>query len=172
MAIGINQRVEGESGAAKYLTFLVDQVVYGLDIRLVQEVMGVCTMTGVPDTPDYIRGVTNVRGRVLPVVDVRTRFGRVPRADDDETCIIVVSIDGTAIGLLADAVGEVVDLPHAAIEPTRQMATDSAAQFVAGTGKINGEMIVILDLSQLVGAAAQVRGIENEGGRESVTRRV
>jgi purine-binding chemotaxis protein CheW len=133
----------------KFLTFHLAGEDYGIEIRYVTEIIGIQKITEVPEMPDFIKGVINLRGKVIPVMDVRIRFDLPPRDYDNRTCIIVVDINDTAIGLVVDQVREVADIPAEQIEPP-PMASMSRGQFIQGMGKINDEVKIILDVGQLL----------------------
>lgn len=134
----------------KYLTFTVGAEHYGIDICHVTEIIGIQRITDVPDMPDYIRGVINLRGKVIPVMDVRLRFRMPERAYDDRTCIVVVSVNGTAVGLVVDTVMEVVDIPEDSIELPPEVAEGSKQHYIKGLGKSGEEVKILLDVERLV----------------------
>lgn len=133
----------------QYLTFALSNEVFAIDIRCVREIIQHGSMTAVPLMPDFLRGVINLRGAVVPVIDLQARFGREPAQVGNKTCIIVIdaSRDGEKmeLGLMVDAVSEVVDIPRNLIEPAPQFGTSIARDFINGLGKVNGEFVVILD---------------------------
>ena len=133
----------------QYLTFALSNEVFAIDIRCVREIIQHGNMTAVPLMPDFLRGVINLRGAVVPVIDLQARFGREPAQVGNKTCIIVMdaSRDGEKmeLGLMVDAVSEVVDIPRNLIEPPPQFGTSIARDFINGLGKVNGEFVVILD---------------------------
>jgi purine-binding chemotaxis protein CheW len=133
----------------KFLTFHLAEEDYGIAICYVTEIIGIQKITVVPDMPRYIRGVINLRGRVIPVMDVRMRFNLPSREYDDRTCIIVVNIDDKAIGLVVDKVNEVADIPDAQIEPPPR-AGQREANYILGIGKIEDEVKILLDITRLV----------------------
>ena len=133
----------------KFLTFYLAEEDYGIAICYVREIIGIQKITLVPDMPDYIRGVINLRGRVIPVMDVRIRFNMPTREYDDRTCIIVVNIDDKAIGLVVDKVNEVADIPDSQIEPPPK-AGQSDSNYILGIGKIEDEVKILLDINKLV----------------------
>jgi purine-binding chemotaxis protein CheW len=104
----------------KYLTFHLAGEDYGIDVAFVTEIIGIQKITEVPDMPKCIKGVINLRGRVIPVMDIRLRFKLEKRKYDDRTCIVVVDINNTAVGLVVDEVSEVVDIPSDQVEPPPQ----------------------------------------------------
>ena len=133
----------------KFLTFHLAEEDYGIAICYVTEIIGIQRITVVPDMPDFIRGVINLRGRVIPVMDVRIRFGLPAREYDDRTCIIVVNIDDKAIGLVVDKVNEVADIPDSQIEPPPK-AGQHDGNYILGIGKIEDEVKILLDINKLV----------------------
>ena len=133
----------------KFLTFHLAEEDYGIAICYVTEIIGIQKITVVPDMPGYIRGVINLRGRVIPVMDVRMRFGLPTREYDDRTCIIVVNIEDKSIGLVVDKVNEVADIPDSQIEPPPK-AGQRDGNYILGIGKIEDEVKILLDINRLV----------------------
>lgn len=134
----------------KYLTFHLAGEDYGIEIRYVIEIIGIQTITDVPDMPAFIRGVINLRGKVIPVMDVRARFELPSRDYDDRTCIIVVNIDGTEVGLVVDEVSEVADIPIANVEPPPKTGRKDGGQYIQGMGKIGKAVKILLDVQELL----------------------
>ena len=145
----------------KYLTFLLDGEVYGLEIRHVTEVVGLQKITHVPDMPDFIQGVINLRGQVIPVMDVRRRFQMEPREYDDRTCVVVVNVQGASLGLVVDEVQEVLDLPESQTQPPPRVSRQMSSQFVQGLGKVGEDVKILLDVNRMLyeGELEQVTGI-------------
>jgi purine-binding chemotaxis protein CheW len=142
---------EENSSSGKYLTFALGQETYALEIAYVTEVIGTQVITPLPDTPPHIRGVIDLRGRVLPVMDVRMRFGLEERAYGDRTCIIVIHARETTTGLVVDTVNDVLDIPTERIEPIGQMAVGTRkGRFIKGLGRIDSQIKIILDAETLV----------------------
>ena len=134
----------------KYLTFHLAGEDYGIEIQFVIEIIGIQSITDVPDMPSFIRGVINLRGKVIPVMDVRARFGLPDREYDDRTCIIVVNIDGTEVGLVVDEVSEVADIPEANVEPAPKTSKHNENSYIQGMGKINKDVKILLDVHKLL----------------------
>jgi purine-binding chemotaxis protein CheW len=134
----------------KYLIFRLGNEDYGAEISYVNEIIGVQKITDVPDMPDFVKGVINLRGRVIPVVDVRTRFHMQPRAYDDRTCVIVVRLNEMDVGLVVDIVREVISIPEAQITTPPQMAKRESHRFVKGMGKVGDDVKILLDLNQIL----------------------
>jgi len=134
----------------KYLTFTVGREDYGIEIYFVTEIIGIQKITDVPDMPAYVKGVINLRGKVIPVMDVRIRFRMPEREYDDRTCIVVVNVKGTSVGLVVDTVKEVADIPPAQIELPPEVADGSTQHYIKGLGKIGEDVKILLDVEKLV----------------------
>ena len=124
--------------SGKFLTFFFDDEEYAIEILKVQEIIGIMPITTVPRTPEYILGVINLRGKVIPVVDLRTKFGMDSVEWTDETCIIVMQIDETLMGIVVDKVSEVLDIASGDIEDTPSFGTDVNTEYIMGIGKAEG----------------------------------
>ena len=137
----------------QYLTFRLEEEVFALDISKVREVLDFTTITKVPRTPEFMRGVINLRGSVVPVVDMRLKFGMSKTETTVNTCIIIVEImvDGehVILGTLADSVQEVLDLEAAQIEPAPRIGTRLRTEFIRGMGKRDTHFIIILDIDKI-----------------------
>ena len=131
-----------------FLTFRIGREDFGIDIGDVLEIIGIQKITQVPDMPEYIRGVINLRGKVISVMDVRLRFGMEARDYDDRTCVIVVMVGENTVGLLVDRVNEVVEIPENQIEPAPR--SQSADVYIKGLGKIGDSVKILLDVRCLV----------------------
>ena len=147
----------------KYLTFHLAGEDYGIDIAYVTEIIGIQKITQVPDMPDFVKGVINLRGKVIPVMDVRLRFHLPERGYDERTCIVVVDIDSTAVGLVVDQVNEVADIPEKDVEPPPRTTKGTSSRYLKGMGKVENEVRILLsvdkllqdeELDELAGAAA------------------
>ncbi|MDY0268588.1 chemotaxis protein CheW [Trichloromonas sp.] len=137
----------------QYLTFKLDEEVFALGIDKVREVLDYTSVTKVPQTPDFMRGVINLRGSVVPVVDMRLKFGMAKTERTVNTCIIIVEInlDGetTILGALADSVQEVLDLEPHQIEPAPKIGTKLRTEFIRGMGKRDEQFIILLDIDRV-----------------------
>lgn len=131
-----------------FLTFHIGQEDFGIDISDVIEIVGIQKITEVPDMPNYIRGVINLRGKVISVMDVRLRFNMEQRDYDDRTCVIVVTVDDLTVGLLVDRVNEVVEIAENKIEDAPLTKSDEG--YIKGLGKIGTEVKILLDVARLV----------------------
>ena len=134
----------------KYLTFHLAGEEYGIDIVFVTEIIGIQKITEVPEMPVFIKGVINLRGKVIPIMDIRSKFKFESRDYDDRTCIIVVDITGTAIGLVVDEVSEVVDIPAEQIEPPPTTGQGTSVRYLKGMGKIGDTVKILLNVEKLL----------------------
>jgi purine-binding chemotaxis protein CheW len=137
-----------EDLAGKYLTFFLQGEEYGVEILKVQEIIGMMAITPVPDTPSHVRGVINLRGRVIPVADLRLKFGMPAAESTDETCIIVVQAQGVQMGVLVDQVSEVVDIMAEAIEDTPTFGSGVNSEYILGIGKSGAGVKLLLDIDR------------------------
>ena len=134
----------------KFLTFKLGKEEFGIDIGHVIEIVGMQEISEIPDMPEFIKGVINLRGAVIPVIDVRARFLMEGRAYDDRTCVIVVSIDSLAVGLVVDTVREVATISEDKISPPPQIRDDGSANYIKGMGRLEGEVKILLDVNKLL----------------------
>jgi purine-binding chemotaxis protein CheW len=141
--------VPAAEASSQYLTFLLGEAVFALDISSVREIIQVCAMTAVPLMPAFIRGVINLRGAVVPVIDLHVRFGRASATVGKKTCIVIFDClrDGERVelGLLVDAVSEVLDIAAEAIEPPPNFGTAVRRDFIRGMGKLDSRFVIILE---------------------------
>ncbi len=137
----------------QYLTFKLADEVFALDVAKVREILEITAITKVPQTPAFMRGVINLRGSVVPVIDMRLKFGMSPIEQTVNTCIIVVEIsmdgDTTVLGALADSVQEVVEMEPDSIEPAPHIGTRLNTEFIKGMGKVDGRFVMILDIDRV-----------------------
>lgn len=144
------ENIEEEEQENLFLTFRVADESYGLKISLINEIIGVFKTTKIPEVPEYIKGVINLRGQVIPVVDIRLRFGKEQIEYDETTCTIVVIHNDLLIGLIVDSVEEVVQIDESNIEIIDNDELKSDNQFVYGLGKIEDQVKIILSLDRLL----------------------
>lgn len=141
--------MEEDTQRGKYLTFVLDNESYGIGINNVTEIIGIQPITLVPELPDYIRGIINLRGKIIPVMDVRLRFRKIFREYNDRTCIIVIDINELAIGLIVDSVSEVLIIPDQDIIPPPNLNKVNN-KYIKGIGKTGSEVKLILDCDKLI----------------------
>jgi purine-binding chemotaxis protein CheW len=154
---------ESRALAGKYLTFVLACETYGLEILKVQEIIGIMPVTHVPRMPGFVRGVINLRGRIIPVIDLRTQFGLPSQEDTSKTCIIVVQIrrgdHSVTMGILVDEVAEGIDLKADQIEPPPSFGTAINTDFILGLGKVGQKVVMLLDIDRVL-AAEEVTEVE------------
>ena len=154
---GGTEEVEG-----KYLTFFLCDEEYGLEILKVREIICVMDITVVPQTPNFIKGVINLRGKVIPVVDLRLKF-EMPEAEyTKETCIIVVDVNGLLMGIVVDTVSEVLDIAEADIEPSPAFGSTIKTDFILGMGKVKGNVKILLCIDKIL-SAEELAFVEQTG---------
>ncbi len=176
--------VESITEAAQYLTFTLSEEIFALPVLKVREVLDYMNITKVPQAPDFMRGVINVRGSVVPVVDMRLKLGMTATEQSVNTCIILTEIaieeDTTVIGALADSVKEVMDLDPEHIDPPPKIGSKWRTEFIRGIGKRDEDFIIILDIDRvfttdelmMVGAGSEAvteaeAAPEQDGGMEA-----
>ncbi|HBT76858.1 MAG TPA: chemotaxis protein CheW [Planctomycetaceae bacterium] len=133
-----------------YLSFRLGDEDYCLEIRHVTEIVGIQKVTEVPDMPHYVRGVVNLRGQVIPVIDMRLRFNMPGREYDERTCIVVVSLRGGQVGLVVDTVNEVRSIEEGSVSPPPKGGGAESAQYIRGLGKVGDSVKIILDTNKLL----------------------
>jgi purine-binding chemotaxis protein CheW len=142
--------------AGKYLTFALCGEEYGLPVLKVREIIKVMDITQVPQVPAHVRGVVNLRGKVIPVVDLRLKFGFPSQAYTERTCIIVVDVDlltgRVMMGIVVDSVSEVLNLTSAEIDATPEFGDRVSTEYLLGLAKIKGTVKILLDLDRVLGA--------------------
>jgi purine-binding chemotaxis protein CheW len=137
---------------SQFLTFTLADEAFGIEILKVQEIKGYTSVTVIPNTPPYIKGVMNLRGIVVPVVDLRTKFGMPPATYDKFTVIIVVTVETRVIGLVVDAVSDVLDVLPSDIEPTPDLGAGIDTSVLTGLAKSEDHLIMLLDINRVVNA--------------------
>jgi purine-binding chemotaxis protein CheW len=145
----------------QYVVFDLGGEHYGVDIAAVEGIIKLQGITSVPHAPAFIEGVTNLRGKVLPVVDLRRRFNLPAGATSKETRIVVVEMNGATVGMIVDGVSEVLQVPDEAVEPPSPIVMTIDSAFIRGIAKVHERLIILLDLSQVLNAAEQA-GLERE----------
>lgn len=159
------ERTQQDKGG-KYLTFVLAEEEYGLEILKVREINGLMDITAVPRVPAYIKGVINLRGRVIPVIDLRLKFGMEETPYTSETCIIVVDVQGVLMGVVVDRVSEVLDIATEDIEDAPSFGTMVNTNFILGLGKTKGSVKILLDIEKVLmdGELAQVANVAMKKG--------
>jgi purine-binding chemotaxis protein CheW len=151
-----------ESRAGKYLAFRLGDETYGLEILKVREVITMMDITHVPRTPAFIKGVINLRGRVIAVTDLRTKFGMPAVAATAERCIVVVNVAGLEMGLIVDNVSEVLDVAADAIEDTPSFGAGVSTDFILGIGKTGEKVTILLDVDKVL-SQTEIEAVKGTG---------
>lgn len=141
--------VEEDTQKGKFLTFALGKEVYGIEISNVTEIIGIQQITDVPEVPVYVKGIINLRGKIIPVVDLRLKFKREPLEYDDRTCVIVIDIGNISVGLIVDTVADVVPINDENLVPPPSVKTGFHNKFIKGIGKVGAGVILILDCEKL-----------------------
>lgn len=148
--------VAGITETVQYLTFKLAEEIFAFDVAKVREILELTTITKVPQTPEFMRGVINLRGSVVPVIDLRLNFGMTRTEQTINTCIIVVEVnleeEIIVLGVLADSVQEVVEMEPESIEPPPQLGTRLNTKFIKGMGKVGNDFVMILDIDKIFSA--------------------
>ena len=144
--------------AGKYLSFFLSTAEYGIEILRVREIIGMVDVTPLPRTPDFIKGVINLRGKIIPVMDLRLKFGMPPAEYTNETCIVVVDVarEGeppVQVGCIVDTVSEVLTVESEQFEPAPRCA-HAAGEYIAGLGKLKDRVLILLEIDKVIGALA------------------
>lgn len=130
--------------------FRVGRETFGVPIELVHEIVRVPDITAVPDSPDYIEGVINLRGKIISIIDLRKRFGEREITSGKKNRILVAEIEGKMLGLIVDAASEVLKLPAAEVEPPPSVFEEGELNYVTGVGKFGGRLIILIDLTKIL----------------------
>lgn len=154
LVVAGGQALRAESGSGRqYLAFTLNGEVFAIDILQIREIIEFGALTEVPMMPSTIRGVINLRGAVVPVIDLSARFGRGPSAVARRTCVVIieVSVDGArqTLGVMVDAVNEVMEIPAEDIEPAPAFGARIRTDFISGMGRVNGRFVIILDVARV-----------------------
>lgn len=153
--LGIDDSMHG-----KFLTFAIGEEVYGIEIEYVTEIIGVQSITEVPELPDYIKGIINLRGKIIPVLDVRLRFNQMPIEYDDRTCTIVIDINSLIVGIIVDTVLEVLSIEDENIAPPPDgRSSKFSSEYIKGIGKTSSGVKLLLDCDKLIGES---NGVDDE----------
>lgn len=138
------------SQTEKYLTFILDDQFYAIPIANVIEIIAMQETTKMPDFPDYVKGVINLRGTIIPLIDVRLRFHKPEREYDARTSVIVVSVNDVQVGFIVDMVDEVKDIDNSDIADPPKMSGDMQNRYIIGIGKVEGKIVLLLDSDKLL----------------------
>ena len=133
----------------KNLTFNVDNETYGFEIKYVRQIIGLQEITPVPEQPRYIKGIINLRGQIIPIMDIRLKFQKEEKDYDDRTCIIVLDVEELSIGVIVDRVSEVIEIDDANITDAPEFDQEISDRYIRGIGKIGEKVVILLDCRKL-----------------------
>lgn len=145
-----NGVLEEDTQHGRFLTFTLEEEVYGIEIKYVTEIIGIQSITKVPEVPDYVKGIINLRGKIIPVIDVRLKFGKDAIEYDDRTCIVVIDIIEVAVGLIVDNVDEVLTIGDQDIAAPPANKTGFENKYIKGIGKSGDKVQLLLDCEKLL----------------------
>lgn len=151
---------EEETQKGKFLTFMLGNETYGLEIKFVTEIIGIQEITEIPELPEYIRGIINLRGKIIPVMDVRLRFKKPFREYNDRTCIVVVEMENISVGLIVDAVSDVIEIQDKDIVQPPELNKGNGNKCIKGMGKVGSEIKILLDTDKLLNND-EIQNLEN-----------
>lgn len=140
---------DGKNQELQLVSFCLGEEEYGVNILKVQEINRMLAISKIPNAPDYVEGMINLRGKVIPIVNLRRRFGLERSEVDKQTRIVVVNINGKILGIVVDSVSEVLRLPANTIEPPPAVATGKGQEYIEGVGNTGGKLLILLDLDKL-----------------------
>ena len=147
-----------ENELLQLVTFNISEEEFGIDILKVQEIIRIMEITKVPKAPPFVEGVINLRGKVIPVIDLRLRFGMQAKQYDSQTRIIVIELHGMIMGYVVDAVSEVLRIQSDTVEPTPPVVAGVDSEFIKGVGKLADRLLILLDLDKLL-TSEEIRAI-------------
>ena len=154
MAMQAEKATEAAKRGGKYLTFDLDDEIYGLNILKVKEIIGIMDITPVPQAPPYVKGVLNLRGKIIPVMDLRLKFRFAERPYDERTCVIVVELANAVgkllIGIIVDSVSEVTNIAEGEIESTPDLGGNQNTDYIEGMAKMKGKVVILLNIAQVL----------------------
>jgi purine-binding chemotaxis protein CheW len=142
--------MEEDTQKDRYLTFSLGKESYGIEVRFVTEIIGIQATTEIPELPEHVRGIINLRGKIIPVMDVRLRFKKETKEYTDRTCIIVVDISDVLIGLIVDSVSEVITIPEKDIVEPPQMNKGFSNRYIKNIGKVGNDVKLLLNCKKLL----------------------
>ncbi|WKE66764.1 chemotaxis protein CheW [Gallaecimonas kandeliae] len=146
----LSKVAEANDQVLQWVTFQLDNETYGINVMQVQEVLRYSDIAPVPGAPDYVLGIINLRGNVVTVIDTRARFGLPPAEVSDQSRIVIIEADKEVIGILVDAVAEVVYLKRSDIEVAPNVGTEESAKFIQGVSNREGELLILVDLNKML----------------------
>jgi len=144
-----------ENVLIQLVTFNISNEEFGIEILKVQEIIRLMEITRVPRAPDFVEGVINLRGKVIPIVDLRRKFGMAAHPHDSQTRIVVVDLSGTIVGFIVDSVSEVLRIDSSTVEPPPQIVSGVDSEYISGVGKLDDRLLILIDLDKLLSREEQ-----------------
>ena len=157
----LNSQISFATDGNQFLTFTLGTEEYGVEILKVQEIKGYSAITPIPNTPAYVKGVMNLRGAIIPIVDLRAKLAMAETAYNQFTVIIVVRVGAKTVGVVVDAVSDVLNIPTKDIQPTPDFGAQVDARFISGLAKASERLVVLLDIDKVLGGDAVALGSAN-----------
>ncbi len=147
----LNGELEEDTQKGKFMTFKSGNEFFGIELKYIVEIIGIQPITAVPEVEDYIKGLINLRGKIIPVIDVRVRFKQEPHEYNDRTCIIIINVSGTVVGLIVEKIAGVVNIKEDDIEPPPTLSSENGKnKYVYGLGKVDDAVKLLLDPHKLI----------------------
>lgn len=168
METRVNQQVED---LRQFIGFTVGKEEYGMELLRVREVIRLREVTRLPRAPSFVKGIINLRGEVIPIIDLRCRFGLSMRDDTAETRVIVVEVEGRPVGMTVDSASQVVRIPKDQIDPPPPVLDGSSREFITGVGKLDGRLVVLLDADEVLNSQERTALAEMSGSLAAHGRR-
>jgi len=137
---------------SEYLTFTLASETYGIDILKVQEIRGYDSVTRIANTPEFIKGVINLRGVIVPIVDLRIKFQAAQVTYHEFTVVIIINVLGKVVGIVVDGVSDVIELPPQSIKPAPEFGASLDTRYITGLGTLNDQMLILVDIEKLIGS--------------------
>lgn len=147
------EETESKGDEQEFLTFTLGDEEYGVDILKVQEIRGYDTVTALPDAPEFIKGVINLRGTIVPILDLRLKFNLSKAEYNEFTVMIILNVADRVVGIVVDGVSDVIDLPESAIRPAPEIGGSIEDQYITGIGTVDERMLILLDIERLITSA-------------------
>lgn len=152
MSMGEQTIMTAEDGAQEYLTFTLGKEEYAMDILKVQEIRGYDSVTRIANSPDFMKGVINLRGVIVPIIDMRIKFNLGDVIYDEFTVVIIINVLGRVIGMVVDGVSDVVTLPSNQIKPAPEFGSGINSEYITGIGTSGEQMLILTDIERLIGS--------------------
>jgi purine-binding chemotaxis protein CheW len=155
----LNSQISFASDGSQFLTFTLGAEEYGVEILKVQEIKGYSAITPIPNTPSYVKGVMNLRGAIIPIVDLRAKLAMPEAAYNQFTVIIVVRVGPKTVGVVVDAVSDVLNIPAKDVQPTPDFGAQVDARFISGLAKTGDRLVVLLDIDKVLGGESALSAV-------------